>query len=124
MGICEGAILFLKLIKQTDILDGNDGLVGEGLKELDLNLREGSGGIPRYRDRPNGPAVTEHRYAQHASQAGRCSEVEVVFRILQNIGDVYGTSIEDRSAVRGPPSRGAGEQLGDRFGSTKSGIVL
>jgi hypothetical protein len=40
MGLCECLILFLQLSEQPHILDGDDGLVGEGLEEADLLLAE------------------------------------------------------------------------------------
>jgi hypothetical protein len=107
MGFREGAILFLKLLKQTDVLDRNDGLLGEGLEELDLTLSEWSRRFPRYRDRADGLAITGHRHAQHASQPGRPDYIE-----------------ENRSPWGGPSRRGAREDLGDGFRSTRSGIVL
>src|SRR6266700_45366 len=40
----------LQLLEQARVLDGNDGLVGKGLQQLDLLAREGSRGRPRVDD--------------------------------------------------------------------------
>src|SRR5262249_55378143 len=40
MGRCEGAILLLQLGEQSNILDGDHGLVGEGLHKGDLPVGE------------------------------------------------------------------------------------
>ena len=46
----EVARLGLHLLEQPHVLDGDDGLIGEGLDELDLARREGAGLGPRQRE--------------------------------------------------------------------------
>ena len=41
MSLGDSAVLLLQFREQAHVLDGDDGLVGEGLEQLDLLLREG-----------------------------------------------------------------------------------
>jgi hypothetical protein len=48
----------LQLGQQAGVLDGNDGLVGEGLEERDLVVSEPAGFAAAHRDRPDRRVVT------------------------------------------------------------------
>ena len=63
------AVARLQLGEQADVLDGDDGLVGEGLQELDVAVGEGAGFGARDDDRANGLAIAQHRHREHASPA-------------------------------------------------------
>ena len=64
----------LQLGEQARVLDGDHRLVGEGLQELDLRLRERLGSRLR-RITPTGSSVPQHRHAEHASVAHGPGEV-------------------------------------------------
>jgi hypothetical protein len=61
----------LQLLEQPDILDRNDRLVGEGLEERDLSVRERSGLAPRDVDHPEYPSVPQHWNRHYAAEASR-----------------------------------------------------
>src|SRR5262249_11737750 len=52
----------LRLVEQPHVFNGNDGLIGEGLEQGDLPLREGSRRVTSHRDRPDGFSITEQRH--------------------------------------------------------------
>src|SRR5579859_5799677 len=60
---------FLRLVEESHVFDGDDGLVGEGLQEVDLVLREQtwlrSGDI----DRPDCHAILHHWHCESTSPA-------------------------------------------------------
>jgi hypothetical protein len=51
----EVAVAALQLGEEPDVLDGDDGLVGEGSEQVHLPIGEGPRGGSRNRDRPDGP---------------------------------------------------------------------
>src|SRR5262245_18763116 len=59
----------LRLVEQSHVLDGNHGLVSEGLEELDLILWERPGLHAGDADYPDTYPITEHRNKEHAVEA-------------------------------------------------------
>lgn len=57
---------FLRLVKKPDVLEGDHRLVGKSLQQFLLGIRDRSGLGPADNDRAQRPAVTQHRYAEHA----------------------------------------------------------
>ncbi len=51
-----------QFVEQADILDGDDGLVGEGLEQLDLRFGECFDPVARHGDRAERIAVLQHRH--------------------------------------------------------------
>ncbi len=77
----------LHLLEQTHILDGDDGLVGEGLQQCDLLVREGFHRRPIHRKYPDGNTLAQHRNAKHgAISAAFLGLVPIVFGIDKDIG--------------------------------------
>src|SRR5262245_38080808 len=69
MGPRQRRVLFLKFGEQPYMLDGDDGLVGEGLKKRNLCLGEKSHlGTPKI-DCPDGDALSQQRDAQDGAEA-------------------------------------------------------
>src|SRR5215831_4531621 len=62
---------FPQLVEQPGILDGNDGLVGETLDQLDLLVGERSNLLPKNVDNTNQLALFEHRDREHCSKAAQ-----------------------------------------------------
>src|SRR5262249_44488178 len=55
------AVARLQFLEQPYVLDGDDGLVGEGLQKLDVLVGEGTRILPRaHRDGSDGDAVAQH----------------------------------------------------------------
>ena len=59
---CVSASFFLQLGQQARVLDRDHRLVGEGLEERDLVVREPAGLAAGHRDRPDRLVVTEQRH--------------------------------------------------------------
>src|SRR5215467_7555250 len=62
MGRRQRPVLLLQLSKEPHVLDGDDGLVGEGLQQGDLSLRERLDLCARHGDGPDGGALAQHRH--------------------------------------------------------------
>src|SRR5437870_13824840 len=58
------AIARFQLLEQPHILDSDDGLVGEGLEQLDLLIREWRRSFPRDGNQTKGPVSAYHRNHQ------------------------------------------------------------
>src|SRR5215510_2764788 len=59
-----------QLVEQPSVLDGDDGLSGEILHQLDLPIGERADGLPVNADSADQLIVFEHRYADHRPIAG------------------------------------------------------
>ncbi len=59
--------LRLHLLEQTDIADGDHGLVGEGLQQGDLLIAERLHFSAAEHDRANALALAQQRHAQNAA---------------------------------------------------------
>ncbi len=78
---------FLGLVEQARVLDGDHRLVGEGLEERDLIVRER--GLPRHGDRADRFRAPDHRYDQKRLVAGdtrefarRYGEIGIVLQVV------------------------------------------
>ena len=60
---------FLRLLEQTHVLDRDDRLVGEGLKQLNVVVGKQAGLAARDADRANGIAVAQQRHEDRATPA-------------------------------------------------------
>ena len=65
----ELTIARLELFEQSHVLDGDDGLVGEGRYQLDLLLGESTDFSPRQRESPDERTLPEHRDSHDSSIA-------------------------------------------------------
>src|SRR5512145_445368 len=64
VGLHERPVLFLEFLEQPHVLDGNHGLVGEGLEQSDLLVSEGLDLSASERDRTDSFALAQERNAQ------------------------------------------------------------
>ncbi len=115
----------LQLPEQANILDRDDGLVGEGLEQLDLGVGERRGlGLVDV-DRANGKPIAQHRDGEDASEFGRLREGAVlVLGIRVHIGDAH-----DRPGKNGPaggeaPAGTAGVDAAKRIGPFRPDLGL
>jgi hypothetical protein len=80
-------VLLLQLREQPHILDGDDGLVGEGLEQFDPGRREEARLLARHENRPDSTPFAQHWYSEPAPEAGGpCDLLRVLaggFRVLQ-----------------------------------------
>ena len=87
---CLGQVTGARLhfIKQAHVVDGDHGLVSEGLKQRDLPVRERARLELDKGDRANRLAVAKHRHSEHRPETDLDDCIRRVFRILRNIGDM------------------------------------
>ena len=92
----------LHLLEQPRVLDGDHGLVGEGLDQLDLLVGERAGPrCDRRRSTPIGVPFSQHRHSQHACgcrPSSPMSRVSVILGSAQYVGDVNDRPVEHRAA--------------------------
>ena len=102
----EIAVARIQLLEQAHVLQRDDGLVGEGLRQLDLPVRERR--APGEGDRADGRGLTDHRDSHDAAEAGgprnRRRVGEAAVRL--EIGDVYRPLLEDGKTTCEVPREG------------------
>src|SRR5215467_9039399 len=80
MSVGERAILLLEFGEQSHVLDGDDGLVGEGLEEGDLIVTKRVGFA--HADRADGTALFEHRDEDRSVETGSVCKSPTVWKLL------------------------------------------
>ena len=115
----------LHLVEQAHVLDGDHGLIGEGLEEVDLALGEWASLPTCDHEYADNGIVALHRDSQRrakvkagASEARRYLRIDV--RIIEQVGNAMHLAGPDhalgsRAAAR--PDRAALEQVADVFGA-------
>jgi hypothetical protein len=79
--------------------DGDDGLVGEGLEQLDLPLREKAGLRAVDGDRADRESVAQHGHCEHAPKFGDLGDGRMlIFGIALDVGDVHEPALENGAA--------------------------
>src|SRR4029450_10294088 len=99
----------LQLVEESDVLDGDSSLVGEGLQQRDLLTKEwirlAAGSAPHDREGTQCAVLTHDRYREHAAIAGRASQLTHELghlRVGCDVGDV-----NDLPSPDGPAHEGA-----------------
>jgi hypothetical protein len=88
----------LQLFEETDVLDGNHCLVGEGLEELDLAVRERLNLHPADRDSADGDALAQEGRREHGPDPRQALAIlELLEVALYSRGKVFDM---DRLAIR------------------------
>jgi hypothetical protein len=96
----------LHLLEQPDIVDGDDGLVGEGLDELDLLVREGLNEAAGQDDDARHHSIPQQRDAERRAEAAVSILVLGVLGIRQDVGYLDRTALQcDPSGDRAPRDR-------------------
>ena len=94
----------LQLLEEADVLDGDDGLVGESLQQLDLVVGERPGLGARHLDDADGSTLPQHGDEEAASPADRAAQgLMLVLRIDLDVGYVDNGALEDRPACKEGP---------------------
>src|SRR5262245_29795959 len=105
-GLSELAVAFLQLLKQPDILDGDDGLVGERFEKSDLLVGERANLKSQNIDNPNGNTFTQQWNGQTGPNAQAMDGMPDIRPILFTFGpDVV--SMNCLPIEYGPTARGA-----------------
>ena len=87
----------LELREEAHVLDGDHGLIGKGLEQLDLLAREWPWGRPRVDgDGSDGDAKAHHGHRQYASESSAPQAGEHVVRVFEDIGYVDRLSGQNR----------------------------
>jgi len=101
----------LHLLEQPRVLDGDDGLVGEGLKQSKLFLAEGPGSSSIEGHDTDNLAITDQWNPYGCSESNRfCKVVERKFRVIEHIRKMHDASLDkrpSRNGSSGEPSRAA-----------------
>ena len=100
----------LKLLEQAHVLDGDHGLIGEGLQELDLRLRERLG--PVEKDESDRILVPQHRHAQDAPVTHDPGQLPPDGEplVCLDVGDVEEHAVGHDPLEHGPRHGGAAPQ--------------
>src|SRR6516164_142925 len=93
-----------QLVEQPDVLDCDNGLIGEGLEEADLRLGEWGDLTPRYCDRTDWIAIVKNRYGQPGTHPRPDGAAKPVLGVSGSVGDVYGFPRQDRAPGRAFPA--------------------
>ena len=78
----------VQFVEQADILDRDDGLVGEGLKQVDLPLRKRLDLAARYGDCADRIAVLQDRHREHGAHPRLQDGPQRIFGVRGSIGNV------------------------------------
>ena len=109
----------LHLLEEADVVDGDDGLVGESLYEVDLPLGEGTDLTPHERHGTNRFTLPQQRHAEHRPCV-RCMRLPRRLQpgCAQAILDVNRALLHDAAAGQRSTTHGdrIGSQISDRFG--------
>jgi hypothetical protein len=112
---CGGLLLerLFRLVEQSDILDRDDRLIGEGLRQLDLLVREWAYFDSPHPDDANGNTLPQERRGQHrpsggtgASRAGH--RLRELLGQREQILDVYSSPVTHRPSNHCTRARGNG----------------
>src|SRR4030095_2961927 len=94
----EGRVLGLKLGEEADVLDGDDGLVGEGLDQGDLLVEEGAHFEPEGGKAPDGNAVAKKGDGEQCPMAEAPLEVTADRKLRVGLGGQGGGVLHRSSA--------------------------
>src|SRR5262249_23700200 len=100
------AVADLQLREEPDVLNGDHGLVGEGLEQRDLRVgKRSSLGAP-YHNHPDGTTVTQHRHRDEAASAHRLDDAQPdkggIFLYIRDMDD---GAVQNGTAGRAIPAR-------------------
>src|SRR5262245_24561614 len=105
MGFTERPILFLRFREQPHVLDGDHGLVGEGLEQSDLAVGERPRLRPPDTERAEEDAIAHHGYAECAAKADRADEVVLELAIKLDIGYMNNGAFENNPTRKARAAR-------------------
>ena len=101
-----------QLLEQPHVLDGDDRLVGERAKQLDLRVAELARLRPTERDGADRAALAEHRYPEQRAEAGRQRRVlDPVFLVGQDVRDVDDRAVTNGARRAARAARAHGERV-------------
>jgi hypothetical protein len=101
MGLRHRAVLLLQFRKQSDVLDGDGGLVGQRVDQSHFGLGKQADLLARHRDGTDAPALAKQGCVQLSSDSARFIEGVETRRVREYIGHVDGDSLTNGS--RGEP---------------------
>src|SRR5215471_9204674 len=120
MSLGQRLVLLLEFGEQPHILDGNHGLVGEGLQQRDVAVGGGPRLCARHYDRSDRGAASQHWDAHGTANTDRTSQLlKLQLLILLEIGYLdYGTR-KDRLAHEQSSTRACWKCTSGSFGALR-----
>src|SRR5215471_6296770 len=127
MGFSKRPVLRLEFGEEPHVLDGDDGLVREGLEQIDLRVGKEDGCPARDRDDADGTALVDHGHGENRSQP------DPTILLARGQVQVFGLNIRhmddcriDKGARynRAPPARHLGEESRGEISRARPWIVL
>ena len=104
-----------QLLEEADVLDGDHRLLGEGLEERDLALREPARRRPPDRQPSDRVTFAQHRHGENAAKAASLRlRRDPVVGFLENIRDVHDGARQDRPRTCALTARWHGEGASQR----------
>jgi hypothetical protein len=103
MGLRERPVILLQLREQPHVLDGNDGLVGEGLEQCDLAFGKRLHFGAAETDGPERHPVAHQRNIQYCSVAPtpcQCAALRKLGFLDLQVRDVHGPALEHAATVQ------------------------
>jgi hypothetical protein len=100
------AVARLQLREQAHVLDGDHGLVGEGLEKCDLLVGEGSHLHPANGDHAGGHAFSHQRDAQRRAVSQLPGDLVALGKLIRlglQVGDMDDPALQRRSTGDGSP---------------------
>jgi hypothetical protein len=108
----------LRLLEDPRVLEGDDGLVGEGVQEGDLAVRKGPGSKPSDGDGADHVPVLQQGDTESASKTRHPRQVaDGAFRIIRQKRNVHDRPGQDRPAERAASVRSDRKRAPHGFGS-------
>src|SRR5262245_56885076 len=96
MRLSQRVVLLLQLPEQPCVLDGDDGLVGEGLEERDLHVGERPGLAAPHDDDADGSALPQHGDEETASPTERAGKgLRLKLRIELEVWYLHNRAVEN-----------------------------
>ena len=109
----------LNFVEQPGVLDGDDGLVGEGLQQLDLRVAEWAGSLAHHMNRADGDAFAQHRRDRHSAEADHSPAVARETRCIGCLGiaDADHCPVQNRAPGGAVPLQ-RNEEIAARIGGS------
>src|SRR5262249_36612719 len=88
----------LHLLKQSRVLDSDDGLVSEGPYKLDLAVGEGVHGAPRERKGANRHSFAQERHGNNGVKSADLGASQLVVRLGLGVDNMNRNSLKQRTS--------------------------
>ena len=101
----------MQLLEEADVLDGDHGLIGEGLQQLDLVVGERAGLLPSDRDGADWSPLAQHRHPERTPSTESLAERLRILSVDTDVWDMHHGALENGAAEGGRRAGPHGEDL-------------